>query len=254
MALLEVQDVSKLFGGVEALSAVSLGVEKGEVHAVIGPNGAGKTTLFNCISRIYSPDTGTIRYDGNDITNLPPHQIPKRGIARTFQNLELFRNATVLDNLLLGQYLQQNSGVFAEALFLPSVRSQELEARRKVEEIIDFLDLQAFRDKIVAHLPLGVQKSVELGRALALNPSLILLDEPSSGLNPEETEDLCFWIEDINEALGITVVLVEHDMWLVNEVSDKVTVLDFGVAMASGTPEEVLQNPDVVRAYLGAED
>ncbi|MEW6529955.1 MAG: ABC transporter ATP-binding protein [Thermodesulfobacteriota bacterium] len=254
MALLEIQGVYKQFGGLKALAGVGLEVEQGRAHAVIGPNGAGKSTLFNCINCIYRADRGTIRFKGKDITGLAPHKMPRIGIARTFQNVELFRNATVLNNILLGRYLHKRTNLVSEALFLPSVKKQELEARRKVEEIMDLLDLQAYRERMVAQLPFGIQKSVELARALALEPELLLLDEPSSGLNPEEKQDLCFWIEDIKEELGITILLVEHDMRVVTEVAERTTALDFGSVIADGTTEEVQRHPDVIRAFLGEED
>ena len=254
MALLEVQNVDKRFGGLKALTSVDFKVQKGEVHAIIGPNGAGKSTIFNCINGIYRVDGGEIRFKGWNITKVAPHKIPKLGIARTFQNVELFSNATVLNNILLGRYMRKRTSIFSEALFLPSVKNQELAARRKVEEIMDFLDLQAYRERMVAELPFGIQKSVELARALALEPELLLLDEPSSGLNPEETQDLCFWIEDIKEDLGITILLVEHDMRVVNEVTDSVTALDFGSVIADGSPQEVQSRPEVIRAFLGEED
>jgi len=254
MALLEIKELSKKFGGVQALWEVSLEVKKGEVHALIGPNGAGKTTLFNCISGIYRPEQGSIRFKGEEITRKAPHRVPQLGIARTFQNLELFRNATVLDNIMLGRYMHKKTTFFSEALFLPKARKQEVESRGKVEEIIDFLDLQPYRDRRIAELPFGIQKCVELARALVLDPELVLLDEPSSGLNPEESQDLCFWIEDIKEELEITVLLVEHDMRVASEVCDSVTAFDFGAVIARGTPEEVQQHPDVIRAYLGEEE
>ncbi|MBU2549792.1 MAG: ABC transporter ATP-binding protein [Proteobacteria bacterium] len=254
MALLEISDLSKRFGGVRALKDVSMNVEQGEVHALIGPNGAGKTTLFNCISGLYRPEQGAVRFKGRDITRKASHKIPQLGIARTFQNLELFRNATVLDNIMLGRYMHKRTTFFSEALFLPKARRQEVESRRKVEEAIDFLDLQPYRNRMVAGLPFGIQKCVELARALTLDPELMLLDEPSSGLNPEETQDLCFRIEDIQEELGITVLLVEHDMRVVSEVCDRVTAFDFGEVIARGTPEEVQQHPEVIKAYLGEEE
>jgi branched-chain amino acid transport system ATP-binding protein len=254
MALLEIVRLSKRFGGVHALTDVSLVVEQGEVHALIGPNGAGKTTLFNCVSGLYRPDRGAVLFRGADITCTPAHRIPRMGIARTFQNLELFRNATVLDNIMLGRYLHGRSSLFSELFFLPRVRRQEVKERGRVEEVIDFLDLQPYRDRVIAHLPFGIQKCVELGRALALDPELILLDEPAAGLNPEEARDLCFWIEDIREAFNITIVLVEHDMGVVSEVSDRVTVLDFGTVIAEGSPEEIRADPRVIKAYLGEQD
>jgi branched-chain amino acid transport system ATP-binding protein len=254
MALLEVRQVNKKFGGVQALSNVSLEVEKGEVHALIGPNGAGKTTLFNCISSLYRPESGAVIFKGEDITGMAAHRIPRLGVARTFQNLELFRNATVLDNIMLGRYLHKKTGFLSEILFLPRVRNQEVAARKRVEEVIDFLDLQPYRDRIIGQLPFGTQKCVELARALALDPELILLDEPASGLNPEETQDLCFWIEDIQEELGVTILLVEHDMRMVSQVSNQVTALDFGAVIAQGTPEAVQRHPAVIQAYLGEED
>jgi len=254
MALLEVRGLYKQFGGLKALAGVEFDVEEGQAHAVIGPNGAGKSTLFNCINGICRADRGSIRFKGKDIAGLAPHKIPKIGIARTFQNVELFRNATVLNNILLGRYMHKRTSLLSESLFLPSVKKQELEARRKVEEVMDFLDLQAYRDRMVAELPFGIQKSVELARALALEPELLLLDEPSSGLNPEETQDLCFWIEDIKEELGITILLVEHDMRVVTDVAERATALDFGAVIADGTTEEVQRNPEVIRAFLGEED
>ena len=254
MPLLEVTELSKKFGGVHALTMVNLQVEKGEVHALIGPNGAGKTTLFNCISGFYSPERGSAVFKGRDITRTAAHKIPRLGIARTFQNLELFRNATVLDNIMLGRYMHKSASFFSEVLFLPKAKNQEVKARRRVEEVIDFLDLQPYRDRVIAQLPFGTQKCVELARALALDPELILLDEPAAGLNSEETRDLCFWIEDIKEDLEITVLVVEHDMRVVSEVADRVTALDFGAVIAHGTPEEVQQHPDVIQAYLGEDD
>jgi branched-chain amino acid transport system ATP-binding protein len=254
MALLEVRQVCKKFGGVQALSNVSLEVKKGEVHALIGPNGAGKTTLFNCISSLYRPESGAVIFKGEDITGMAAHRIPRLGVARTFQNLELFRNATVLDNIMLGRYLHKKTGFLSEILFLPRVRNQEVAARKRVEAVIDFLDLQPYRDRIIGQLPFGTQKCVELARALALDPELILLDEPASGLNPEETQDLCFWIEDIQEELGVTILLVEHDMRMVSQVSNQVTALDFGAVIAQGTPEAVQRHPAVIQAYLGEED
>lgn len=254
MAYFKIIDLTKRFGGVLALQGVDMDVERGQVYAIIGPNGAGKTTLFNCISRVYSTDEGAILFKDKNLLRLRPHQIARQGIARTFQNIELFTNATVLDNILLGRHIYKRSTFMSEAFFMPWVKHQELKARRKAEEIIDFLDLQAYRDERISSLPFGIQKIVELGRALALDPELLLLDEPSSGLNLEETQDLCFWIEDIKEELGITVILVEHDMRLVMEVSNAITALDFGKVIAQGNPDDIQRNSEVIKAYLGEEN
>jgi branched-chain amino acid transport system ATP-binding protein len=249
--LLETSDIAVSFGGIKAVDGVSFAVRKGTVFTIIGPNGAGKTTLFNLISRIYDPSRGSITFTGNDITKVPPHRVATLGIARTFQNIELFDHASVLQNLLLGRHAHRKSGFVSELLFTPSVRRMEIEHREKAEEIIDFLDLQHYRDSLIAGLPYGVRKVVELGRALCSEPTLLLLDEPSSGLNTEETEDMAFWIHDIKNQLGITVLMVEHDMALVNEVSDEVLALNYGKPIATGTPREVQEHPEVVRAYLG---
>ncbi|HBP15312.1 MAG TPA: ABC transporter ATP-binding protein [Gammaproteobacteria bacterium] len=251
MTLLNADNVSVSFGGVHAVRDVSFEVVAGEVYSIIGPNGAGKTTLFNLVSRLYDVDAGAITFDGDAITHLAPHQIAELGIARTFQNTELFERETVLKNLLIGHHVHRKTALWEELLFLPKVRTQDLDFRRQVEDVIDLLDLQSYREQIIGNLPYGVRKMVEIARALCLGPRLILLDEPSSGLNPEETEDLSFWIEDINEELGITVVMVEHDMNLVNQVSDRVLALTDGAVIAVGTPVEIQNHPDVLRAYLG---
>jgi branched-chain amino acid transport system ATP-binding protein len=251
LTLLAADNVSISFGGVQAVRDVSFEVAAGQVYSIIGPNGAGKTTLFNLVSRIYDVDAGSISFNGEPITRVPPHQVAERGIARTFQNTELFEHETVLKNLLIGHHVHRKTALWEELLFLPKVREQDLVFRRQVEDVIDLLDLQSYREQIIGNLPYGVRKMVEIARALCIGPRLILLDEPSSGLNPEETEDLSFWIEDINEELGITVVMVEHDMNLVNQVSDRVLVLADGVVIAVGTPSEIQGHPDVVRAYLG---
>jgi len=253
MAFFQAEQMSVSFGGLMALNAVSFDVEEGDVFAIIGPNGAGKTTIFNCINRYYDLNGGRFLLKGRDITRVRPHVVAEMGIARTFQNIELFRNATVIENLLLGRHRRRRSNLFTEALFTRSVRRQEMQSREKAEEVIDFLDLQPYRDLPVASLPYGVQKTVELGRALAMEPALLLLDEPSSGLNMEETQDLAFWLSDIKEELGITILLVEHNMRFVREASDRVLALDFGQAIAQGLPGEVLQHPDVMKAYLGDE-
>ena len=239
------------FGGVRALHDVSFDVQEGEIYSIMGPNGAGKTTVFNLISRFYDLDQGDMFFDGERINKIAPHQVAARGIARTFQNTELFEHETVLQNLLTAHNTHRETNILSEMLFLPSVRRQELVFRKRVEDIIDLLDLQGYRDQRIDSLPFGVRKIVELGRALSLEPKLLLLDEPSSGLNPEETEDLSFWIEDINEELGITVVMVEHDMNLLAQVSERVMVLNDGELLVIGTPDEVRSHPDVVKAYLG---
>jgi branched-chain amino acid transport system ATP-binding protein len=239
------------FGGLRAVDGVSFAIEPGEVFTIIGPNGAGKTTIFNLVSRIYEPTAGRLVFDGEDITRVPPHEIARRGIARTFQNIELFEHATVLQNLLLGRHAHKRSTFVEELLFLPRTRALELEHREAVEQIIDFLDLQPHRDSLVVNLAYGVRKVVEVGRALCTRPRLLLLDEPSSGLSVEETEDMAFWIQDIRSILGVTVLMVEHDMSLVSSVSDRVLAVNYGRPIALGTAREVQEHPDVVKAYLG---
>ena len=254
MAFFKAENISISFGGLKALNWISFAIRKGEVFSIIGPNGAGKTTIFNCINRFYDLDDGTFSLEGQDITEIKTHKVAEMGIARTFQNIELFKNTTVLDNLILGRHRRRRSNVFTEALFSRSVKKQELESRERAEEIIDFLDLEAYREQRVINLPYGVQKTVELGRALAMDPKLLLLDEPSSGLNVEETEDLSFWISDIKAELGITILLVEHNMRFVQQVSDHILALDFGETITQGTPTDVLNHPEVMKAYLGEED
>ena len=240
------------FGGLRAVDGVSFQIEPGEVFTIIGPNGAGKTTIFNLVSRIYDPLQGRLVFRDEDITQVPPHQIARRGIARTFQNIELFEHATVLQNVLLGRHAHKRSRFWQELLFLPRVRALELEHREAAEKVIDFLDLQAYRDSLVVNLPYGVRKVVEMARALCTQPKLLLLDEPSSGLSVEETADMAFWIQDIRTLLGITVLMVEHDMSLVSAVSDRVLALNYGRTLALGTAQEVQEHPEVIKAYLGA--
>jgi branched-chain amino acid transport system ATP-binding protein len=253
MILFKAQDIAIRFGGIRAVDAVSFEVQQGEVFSIIGPNGAGKTTIFNLISRIYDPTSGKLIFRDKDITAVPPHRIAGVGIARTFQNIELFANATLLQNLLIGRHCHSSVGVASQLLFAPAVRREELRHRRKVEEVIAFLGLERYRDALIGNLPYGVRKVVELGRALCIEPTLLLLDEPSSGLNVEETEGMGFWIEDIKKDLGITVIMVEHDMNLVRMVSDRVMALNYGRVIALGTPHEVQNHPEVVRAYIGGE-
>ena len=249
--LLQARQLQVRFGGVLAVNDVSFDVRRGEVFTLIGPNGAGKTTVFNLISRIYTPTAGEILFEGQPLSQVPPHGVAVLGIARTFQNIELFEHATVLQNLLIGRHIHHPRRLWAELLFLAAVRAGERETRRRVEEVIEFLDLQHYRDTMVAGLPYGVRKVVELARALATEPKLLLLDEPSSGLNVEETGDMAFWIQDIRDDLGITVLMVEHDMTLVSRVSDRVLAMNQGEVLATGNPAEVQSHPGVVEAYLG---
>lgn len=251
MTFFAARELAINFGGVQALDGVSFEVEPGEVFTIIGPNGAGKTTIFNLISRIYDPTRGELLFRDENITQVPPHDIARRGIARTFQNIELFEHATVLQNLLLGRHTHRRSRFFEEILALPRVRALEVAEREAAEKVIDFLDLQPYRDNLIVNLPYGVRKVVEMGRALCTEPKLLLLDEPSSGLSVEETEDMAFWIEDITKLLGITVLMVEHDMSLVTAVSDRVLALNYGRPIAQGTAREVQQHPEVIKAYLG---
>ncbi len=251
MRFFKAEGVGINFGGVKALDGVSFEVERGQVFTIIGPNGAGKTTIFNVISRIYDPSQGRLLFCDEDITQVPAHEIAPRGIARTFQNIELFEHATVLDNLLLGRHAHKRSRFLEELLFLPRVRALEIEHREAAEKVIDFLDLQPYRDRLIANLPYGVRKVVELARALCTQPKLLLLDEPSSGLSVEETEEMAFWIQDIRSLLHITVLMVEHDMSLVSSVSDRVLALNYGRTIAEGTAREVQEHPEVVKAYLG---
>lgn len=256
--LLCARNLSVRFGGVLAVNDVSFDVRRGEVFTLIGPNGAGKTTVFNLISRIYTPTTGSIEWAGPDgpleLTQQSPHQVAGLGIARTFQNIELFEHASVLHNLLIGRHIRRETRLWADMLFTGRVRAAEIRAREKAEEIIEFLDLQHYRDTLVAGLPYGVRKVVELARALCTEPQLLLLDEPSSGLNVEETEDMAFWIQDIQQDLGISVLMVEHDMSLVSKVSDRVLAMNQGEVVALGTPQEVQAHPGVIEAYLGSID
>jgi len=251
---LEVSNLSMGFGGIQATRDVSFSVCEGEIYSIIGPNGAGKTTIFNCISGIYRPQKGSIRFQGKEIAGMKPHRIAHLGIGRAFQNIELFRGMTVLDNLMSARGFLLPYGMFRSAFYMGKCLREEVKARDAVEEVIEFLDLQLFRKTPVGGLSYGLQKRVELARALAMNPRLLLVDEPVSGMNLEETEDMARYLLDINEEMNITVVLVEHDMGLVMDLSDKVTVLNFGIKIAEGPPREIGHNPEVISAYLGEED
>ncbi|WP_334191650.1 ABC transporter ATP-binding protein [Pararhodobacter sp.] len=250
-ALMELDEVELAFGGLVAIGGLSLRVDKGEVLAVIGPNGAGKTSMLNLVTRVFTARRGQIRFKGQDIAQMPRARIAHLGIARTFQNIELFDAATVLDNLLLGRHRFGSGRWWQQILRTPALTRLEESHRAKAEEVIELLDLSPWRNARVAGLPYGVRKVVELGRALCAEPELLFLDEPASGLNPEETRDLAFWIEDIRTELGITVVMIEHDMSLVSAVADRVVCMAQGKMLAEGTPAEVQGHPDVIAAYLG---
>ncbi|RJL34155.1 ABC transporter ATP-binding protein [Bailinhaonella thermotolerans] len=252
--MLAVEDVHLRFDGVTAIDGVSFEVGPAELFAVIGPNGAGKTSVFNVISGVYRPQRGRVRFLGEDIAGRRPHRIAAMGLARTFQNVELFHNLTVLDNLMLGRHCHFRYGALAALAWLGRARREELAARARAEDIVDFLELEAWRRHPVRLLPYGIQKRVELGRALAMEPRLLLLDEPVAGMNLEETEDMARFVLDVRDELGVPMVLVDHDMGLVMDLADRVLALDFGRPVACGTPERVQGDPEVIRAYLGGEE
>jgi len=253
-AVLELKGVTKKFGGLVAVDDVSLDVQQGEIFSIIGPNGAGKSTLFNCINGLYRATEGSVWLNGEEITGAKPHIIAKKGLSRTFQNLELFSKMTTMENLMLGRHLYMKTNFWN----LPSMlwrkgaaAKDETKHRQKVEEIIDLLDLQPERNRYTSHLPYGRQKIVELGRALATEPSVLLLDEPAAGLNHEEKEELIFWINDIKRLFDVTILIIEHNMQLVTAISDRIMALNFGKSMVIGSPDQVIKHPDVIKAYLG---
>jgi branched-chain amino acid transport system ATP-binding protein len=251
--LVEFDNVSLSFKGVKALIDLSFTMEPGELFAVIGPNGAGKTSTFNCLNGVYKPQEGDIRWKGDSVLGMRPDKIAELGIARTFQNIELFAHMTVLENITLGRHVRTGGGWLSGALWFGKAKKEEMDNRERVEDIIDLLEIEAWRKYPVGLLPYGIQKRVELGRALAMEPELLLLDEPVAGMNLEETEDMARFILDIREELGIGMILVEHDMGLVMDIADRILVLDFGQVIGEGTPIEVQNNPNVIKAYLGEE-
>ncbi|MCP4294212.1 MAG: ABC transporter ATP-binding protein [Proteobacteria bacterium] len=251
----EVENLSIAFGGLKALLDVSFNISRGEIFSMIGPNGAGKTTLFNCINGIYKPSSGAIIFKEKAIQKKRPHQIAQLGIARTFQNIELFKHLNTMENIMLGRHIYMRTGLLRGALMFgrKSFAGKEEEAnRRKSEEIIELLKLEVYRNKPVGALPYGVQKMVELARALALEPELLLLDEPCAGMNSEEKQDMIFWIKDIRDELGVTILLIEHDMNMVMDISDRILAINFGKTITIGKPTEVTSHPEVLKAYLGA--
>jgi len=249
--MLKVEGVSLAFGGVKALQGVSFDVRENEIRAIIGPNGAGKSSMLNVINGVYQPQSGQITFLGKVRERMDPHEAAVQGIARTFQSLALFKGMSVLDNIMTGRNLRMRTGLLAQALRIGPAQKEELEHRAFVEHIIDFLEIQAYRKTPVGRLPYGLQKRVDLGRALAMEPRLLLLDEPMAGMNLEEKEDMCRFVLDVNDEFGTTIVLIEHDMGVVMDVSDRVVVLDYGKKIGDGTPDEVRSNQNVIDAYLG---
>lgn len=251
--LMSVEDLHLSFGGVQALAGVTFGVARGEILTIIGPNGAGKTSLLNCANGYYHPQKGTIYFDGQDITRLRTYRIAKLGIARTFQNLELFIGLTTLGNLMAARHIYINPGIFSSAIYFGKEHHKEIEHRKVAEDIIDLLEMEAIRDTTVEALPYGLRKRVELGRALALEPKILLLDEPMAGMNIEEKEDMARFILDVNDERDVSIVLIEHDINVVMDISDRIVCLDFGRKIAEGTPQDIRTNPAVIKAYLGEE-
>ena len=249
--ILDVKNISLAFGGVKALTDISFDVREHEIRAIIGPNGAGKSSMLNCINGVYTPQKGTIAFRGQTFDHMDSRQVAEMGIARTFQNLALFKGMSVLDNIMTGRNLRIKSNILLQALRIGPAEREEMQHRAYVEQIIDFLEIQAYRKTPVGQLPYGLQKRVDLGRALALEPKVLLLDEPMAGMNVEEKQDMCRFILDVNDEFGTTVVLIEHDMSVVMDISDRVVVLDYGKTIGDGTPEEVRNNPEVISAYLG---
>ena len=249
--ILNVQNISLSFGGVKALADISFDVREHEIRAIIGPNGAGKSSMLNCINGVYTPQQGQIMFRGQTFSHMDSHQVAVMGVARTFQNLALFKGMSVLDNIMTGRNLRMKSNLFLQAIRWGPAEREEMEHRQRVEEIIDFLEIQPYRKTPVGQLPYGLQKRVDLGRALALEPEVLLLDEPMAGMNVEEKQDMCRFILDVNDEFGTTVVLIEHDMGVVMDISDRVVVLDYGKKIGDGTPQEVRSNEEVISAYLG---
>jgi branched-chain amino acid transport system ATP-binding protein len=249
--VMKIKEITLVFGGISALNDISFEVQKGEILAIIGPNGAGKTSLLNCINNFYHPERGDIFFNGHNLTKLPPYKIAKLGIARTFQNTALYTGLSTLDNLMAARHIHMQSGMFNSIIYWGLAQKEDLEHRQQVEEIIDFLEIEHIRKSIVGALPHGLRKRVELGRALALEPQLLLLDEPMTGMNLEEKEDIARFVLDINERQGTTILLIEHDMGVVMDIADRIVVLDFGMKIAEGIPEEIRQDEAVINAYLG---